>query len=184
MLAKKPGFTLIELVIVLLILGLLAGVGIPALQNRLPGFKRNEFIARFNAMLNFAWQQALADQKTHQLLLDLNKHSIRIEAETEQKGRDGKPIFKPITATYFDTEYQWPDNIQFKQFFVDGTDMMRGIKAEEMWFYVVPDGLVQAVIINLIDTSDEDARGEPLQFSLVVNPFTAQVTAHDTFQKP
>lgn len=181
---SKPGFTFIEIIVVLLIIGILAGIGVPALQNRLPGFKRNEFITEFNALINFAWQQSLATHKTHQINIDINKRLMAIKVETDQKSRDGQSLFKALSDTQLPSDYIWPENIQFKQFFVDGKDMMRGIQTEEMWFFVVPDGMVQPVIMNLIDTADEDARGEPVQFSLVVNPFTAQVKTYDTFQKP
>jgi hypothetical protein len=56
-------------------------------------------------------------------------------------------------------------------------------KTEEMWFYVIPGGMAQDVIINFIDTKDL-YNNAPRSVGLVLNPFSAQFKIYDTFQKP
>ena len=82
--------------------------------------------------------------------------------------------------------YEWAENIVIKQFYIDKDEMITrpGIKTEQVWFYIAPDGLVQPVVINMLDTSETDAQGKAVTMSLVMNPFTGKFKEYDEFQKP
>jgi prepilin-type N-terminal cleavage/methylation domain-containing protein len=183
---KKSGFTLLELLIVILIIGILGAVIMPNLKRSTPRYEREAFIARFNALTQLAWQQALVTNKTQQISIDIAKRTIFILADTGEKDRSDNSIFKPVTELVQDTSLLIPEQIEFKQFFIEGFDMMAKFtrsKTEEMWFYIIPEGMAQDVIANFVDTKDtrDDA---PRPVGLILNPFNAQFKIYDVFQKP
>ncbi|MEX0940272.1 MAG: type II secretion system protein [Candidatus Babeliales bacterium] len=181
----KKGFTFLELVVVIMLIGLLATIVVPNLQNVIPGYKRKEFLSRLTGLVRLSWQQALITQRAHRVLFDLEKRIVQVEIESEKKDKKAKPLFEPIKISYLNSTYQWTENIEIKQFFVEGKELIArpGIKTEQVWFYIAPDGLAQEVIINFVDTAQLDA-GRPTTISLVLNPFSAQFREYDTFQKP
>ena len=99
-----------------------------------------------------------------------------------------------INLNGFGDEYKY-DSI-FKRFgkvHVPGFGMTPGItdmmakyarsKSGSVWFYIIPEGMTQDVVLNFIDTNDA-YDGHPRQVGLVLNPFTAQFKEYDEFQKP
>ncbi|MGE0206655.1 MAG: Tfp pilus assembly protein FimT/FimU [Candidatus Babeliales bacterium] len=182
----KKGFTFLELMVVILILGIIATIAVPALQNRLPGYQRKQFIAEVDSLSRLAWQEALVQQKALRLLFTLDKRLMSVQIATGGFDKDGNPTFAPVDIPYLKSSYQWPDSIEIKQFFIGKKDFLTrpGIKTETIWFYYAPEGLVQPVIINMLDTSNQDAQGKARQISLVMNPFTGQFKEYEEFQKP
>jgi len=183
---KKSGFSLLELLVVILIMGVLGAIIMPNLKRSTPRYEREEFIARFNALTQLAWQQALVTNKIYQVNIDIGKKIIFLSADTGEKDRSGNPIFKPLGGLVQDTSMPIGLQFEFKQFFIEGFDMMAKFtrsKAEEIWFYIIPEGMAQDVIVNFVDTKDTH-NDAPRQVGLVLNPFSAQFKVYDTFQKP
>ena len=183
---NKHGFTLLELIITIAIIGLLSAIIVPNLQRTTPRYEREAFIARFNTLVQYGWQQALITHQVQRITVDIGKKTITLATSTGEKDKSGEFIFKPITDAVEDTEIAIPDQIQIKQFFIEGFDMMTKFarsKTATVWFYLVPEGMAQNVVINFLDTKDlrDD---QPRQGALVLNPFIAQFKTYDTFQKP
>lgn len=166
-----------------MLMGLMATIVVPNLGRLRPGYQRQQFVTQMTALMRLSWQQALIKQKPHRLLFDLKKKLVKVEQEVD----DGDAQkFESILVPYLRAEYTWDDTLSIKQFFIEKTDMLNrpGIKTEQIWFYVAPDGLVQPVIINMLDANDSDERGQPTQFSLVSNPFSAEFKEYEKFRKP
>jgi len=183
---NKRGFTLLELIITIAIIGLLSAIIVPNLQRTTPRYEREAFIARFNTLVQFAWQQSLITHQVQRVTVDIGKKVITLASSTGEKDNKGELSFKPIANAVEDTEIGIPDHIQIKQFFIEGFDMMTKFartKTATVWFYLVPEGMAQNVVINSLDTKDlrDD---QPRPAALVLNPFTAQFKTYDTFQKP
>lgn len=174
---SKQGFTFLELMVVLFIIGLIAAIALPNLQGLLPGYKRREFIANLQTIFSLTRQHALATNKAHRVFFDFKKRTIQVEYE-DTISKEGQPIFKPVQGTYQKYSLQWPETVEIKQFYIQGQDEMARAGREVLtgWVYIVPQGYAQDLIINMMDGSK--------QISLVLNPFTMRLKVYDSFQKP
>ena len=58
-----------------------------------------------------------------------------------------------------------------------------GGTTQRVWFYLMPQGLAQSVVINMIDRSDTTKvpKGQPV--GLVLNPLSVQFRAYNAFQQ-
>jgi prepilin-type N-terminal cleavage/methylation domain-containing protein len=184
---NKHGFTLIELMLAMMIMGIMAGIMIPMIQQMRPQGVQREFARKFNELCLFAWQNALSMQKTHRIFFDFKKRLIAVQIESQPSTSLTKEAdFKDVDIKYVNTHYTWPDQLSFKHMYINGQEKLQqaGVKVTTAWFYIIPDGLTQEVIINTVDNKLLDAQGAPVKMGLVVNPFTAQVKRYDAFQKP
>jgi len=178
---NKSGFTLLELLSALIIIGILMAIGARYLRPPSPAAERKKFILQLNSLMKFVWQNAVVTGKVHKVDFDFQKRVI--QTFVEQKGEKDKPIAR----TYLKTSLDIPAQLEIKNFFIEGYDMMKKFtlgKTTGAFFYVMPEGLSQAVIINMLDTKDEILRGRSRQVSLVLNPFSAQFKIYDEFRKP
>ena len=171
---QKQGFTLIEILVAIIIVAIMAAIVVPNLRPR-PADKRKDFIAQFNSLVGLAWYNALVTHKINRVFVNVAKHSASVEIQTEGRGLN----FEPIKGKYVASTLTLPPNFEFREFIVDG---VVDTNLTEFWFVILPDGLAQAVILNMIDRNDKRG-GQPKQFSLVLNPFSSQFITHDQFQK-
>lgn len=183
---NNSGFTLLEILIVLAIIGILMAVVVPNFRNLLPGRERKLFVAKLNGLMRTAWQRALAERKIQKIAFDFDKRLIWLESATGAI-KEGNPEFTKAKGSYIPTTLKIPKVIEVKNFIIEGFDEMgrygAGRKTTESWFYIIPDGMAQVVTINFLDTSNLNAAGKPRQFGLVLNPFNAQFKVYDAFQK-
>lgn len=179
----KPGFTFIEIIIVLVIIGILSSIVIPNLQQRRSGYERRQFISNVAALVRRAWQEAIETQRLHRLTFYIDKRTVQISAAAKA-GKEEK--FENLSSSFIPASYTWGSTLTIKDFFIDGTDAINqpGLRIQEIWFFVFPDGTVQDVIINLFDTSDRTESEAGSRFSLILNPFTTQFSVYETFQHP
>jgi prepilin-type N-terminal cleavage/methylation domain-containing protein len=183
------GFSLVEILVALLLLGILMTYIMPSIDRFRPGYERKAFITNLSALTQRAWQSALATHQLHRVKFDMTHHLVVIERSTGTKDPKGEDVYQEISGEYIRSEISWPDYLQIKEFFIDGVDQMHrigvpGFKVEETWFYAYPDGSVQEVVINMFDTKDASQSEAGTRLSLVLSPFTAKFTNYDTFQQP
>lgn len=184
---NKPGFSLLEIVIVIALIGLLFAVGLPNLMGRKKLNERNEFFSELNTVMSEIWLRGLEKNVIHQVTFDLEHRKFVVKEKTENLDADKKPVFAPIPLYFAHAQYQWPESFEIQQLFVQNKDELAtgGISrtTENVWFYIMPGGASQEVIVNIVDQeSDSDLEGKP--FSIVLNPFTVQCEMYDHFQKP
>ena len=186
----RPGFSLIELLVAIALMGVVAAIVIPNLQRRGPKQKREQFVVRLNLLAAFARQQAIVSNKIQRIEFDLSskRKRVALTQATGKKDDRGKPLFLPVKRAYIKTTVAIPASFSFKQFFIEGYDEIArhrvGKKTTSIWFFIVPDGLSQSVVINFVNTKEKIAPGKFKSVGLVLNPFMVQFKAYDTFQKP
>lgn len=174
---RSKGFTIIELVIVIVLIGLIASVVIPNLSGPTARAERAAFVADLNSLLYFGWQQALITGTIHLVDFDFSKKAIVLKIA--EGFESGKPKSRQAKAEYRSTDMAWPERYELKNFFIEGVQQ----NANAFYFYIMPDGLAQDIIINFFDTKDVLADGSPRQVGLVLNPFSVRLREYDTFQK-
>lgn len=178
---NKTGFTLLEILIVLAIIGLFGTLIIPNLRSRLPRYEREEFIARLNAATQFAQEYAISNHALMQVFFDLKNRQVMVKAQ--EKITKKEPEFKIINGMR--SKFTWPAQLEIRQLLIEGKDALKSFAmrgAGEVWFFITPQGYTQEVIINMIDKKDTINR-RPRRVGLVLNPFSAQFKVYDSFQK-
>lgn len=182
--SKQFGYTLLEIMIVMLIIGVMASLLGPSLfSGRTPRYERDQFVARLNSLVSTAQQQAIIERTVHSLEFDFKKRLVTLKrAPYPGALADDFETIKGLGNAGY---YVWPEQFEVKQFIIEGNDIMKAFSRKdtgEGWFFIVPEGLVQEVTINFLDTKDT-IDGDARKVGLVLNPFTAQFKTYDTFQK-
>lgn len=176
--SNTSGVTLLEVMVALAIIGLVAAIIVPNLQRLSPERKREQFITELNGLTSFAWHNAIMTNRVQRIFFDLEKKQVHIQqAEPGEK----EDTFVPVHAAYRSTEYMIPQEVTIKDFYIDGvSEMHAGKTVQRIWFYIVPDGLSQAIIINALYETDDATS----VLGLVLNPFSGQFKVYNEFQKP
>src|SRR5260221_3978229 len=80
--ADRRGFTLLELVLVMLLLTLITGLVVPALRNFSRGRNLGYAASQMTAMANYAHTQSISQGKPYRLNLDVNNGTYWLTART------------------------------------------------------------------------------------------------------
>jgi prepilin-type N-terminal cleavage/methylation domain-containing protein len=183
---NRSGFSLIEIMVAILIIGLMAAIVSPNLGRKKPEYERQQFLGHLNALVRLAAQQASATGKLHRLYFDFERNKVSVEVKAEGKNEKGEQAFKPMKAAYLRSSLTWPKHYWPQNFIIEKSDELAPEGSvstkKKVWFFIMPDGLAQDVIINIIDRNPA-YRGKPKQIGLVMNPFSAQFKIYDSFQK-
>lgn len=182
----KQGFTLIELIITIAVVAMLAAVIVPNLMRSQPNYERKSFIAALNGLLKYAQSNAIITYTNQQIVLDLEHHFIELRGQTDEKDPQGGFVYKKIQGPYTNTTIKIPENIEIKNFIIEGFDEVGKSstrKTGQVWFFIVPEGMAQEVTMNFVDKKDRLYNDKPRATGLVLNPFTVQFKEYDSFQK-
>lgn len=183
---RRTGFSLIELVIVMALLGVMAMVIAPMLRGEDLDQERENFVTQLNSMIAGAQYNALVSGKITRVVFDLKHSQIYIEEKSEGKDETGQDKYQLVQVPYNETFFSW-DTHHFKMvdFWVNNkNELGNGQDSEKAWFYIVPDGIAQVVIINLRDLMSSEKYNDAGEYSLVLNPFAVQFKLYESFKKP
>lgn len=142
-------------------------VVVPQLSRRDTSAVRT-FTAQLNAFMLFTTTHATTTHALHKVLIDLEHDRISAEKDTGGKAITGEEAYEPLMSSYPAARVEIPHELVFRSISVNGADELAGAPTKKVWFFCVPNGLCQPVIIAGRDINrDED-------FVLTLNPYTAQ----------
>lgn len=184
----RSGFTFLQLAIGLALMGILSYMVAPNLFRRVPRYERKEFVSALNSIAQQAWIRALTEGRVQKINFNFPKKQITIEEQLPGTDRQGKSVFKPVYLQFVTSPYTWPGQLEIQQFYIEGVDEIAqhqaGNKMQDVYFFVVPEGLAQSVIINIRDEKDITSSGDLKEIGLVLNPFKVQFESYEEFQHP
>lgn len=182
MIVKRLGFTLLEMMVVMLLIGVVATFLLPRLMKRSPLVEWKTILSDMNDLALFARQEAITNQKIYRLVFCSNQQGvdeITIEDEQDDQERPGKKKFMPVFSFYFSTKYRFAEQVKIKAVFLGKQEMIENQRGVA-YCYIIPDGLVQEVLVHLIRKIDNVETGA----SFAINPFDGRFQLYDGFIKP
>jgi type II secretory pathway pseudopilin PulG len=186
--STRPGFSFLQLVIVIAIMAIVGLVVVPNFSKRVPLAQRKEFFESLNAIARQAFIRALQTGHVHKVLFNLKERRVKLEEQMVVMDKEGKPVFTPVALSFFAKHYEWQEQFEIKQFYVEGVDEVGKHNPdntmEDIWFFIVPEGMAQEVIINLLDKRDTHYFLDGQEVSLVLNPFRVQFQMYEEFKNP
>jgi len=184
--SNRTAFTLIELMVAIAVIAIMATIIVPNIFRLQPRYERKQFIADLNSLVRYGQQHAITSGKVQQIFVNITKKMMELRSPSGKKDAQGQDEYTLVQRMYVPTHINIPASAQIKNFIIEGFDEVgkyTNSKTAELWFFIVPEGLTQEVIINFLDTNDKMYNGKPRPIGLVLNPFTAQFKEYDTFQK-
>ncbi len=170
----RNGFTLLEVMIMVVVIGVIAGLTLPRLMRRPPVTEWPHILGQLNDMIYFARQEAISDQTVYRLTFrssEKSPDSIVIESQQDDPEKPGKKIFTPVWSEYFSTTYTLPPEVRFEAVYlgkVEQLDENKGIG----YCYVIHDGLVQDIMVHMRRIAD----GVEATGTFTVEPFMGTFT--------
>jgi general secretion pathway protein H len=105
---QKNGFTLLELLIVISLIGLLAGLTVPRFAGVLTTIQTKSAVKKVAAMLRHARSQAVSKQQPHTVHFDLNSGQVTLGTTTASFATAHNALTESLDSTIIKT-YQLPD---------------------------------------------------------------------------
>lgn len=178
--SKKKAFTLIEVLIVLAIVGMIIGIGVPQVQRV---FRTNlkSSAAKLSGLIRFAYDSSVIKGLTHRIVFDFDKRSYKLEVssngelialdEAKKKLDEDEEIKETPSFYAYDgeagKEIVMPSGIFFDS--VENISIKRKVTSEQAYLYFFPQGMTEDVIIRL-----KSEKGEISYYSIKVNPANAK----------
>ena len=153
MFGERKGFTLIELILVLVIMGLLTSLVAPAITS-LAGLKLKTAARRIAAGLRYARSQAVTTGSDYQVVFNLEKGEVTVESlqeeepykvdgeQEESQGDEGEDVSEEESAPRKikrKKTYKIPKEVKIAKVIVEGVEITED-DDEEVWIDFYPNG--------------------------------------------
>lgn len=177
-LQRKYGFSLLELMVVIGIIGLLATIVLPRLTNKGPWARLNTFAQQMANTIRKVGDTALIEHTTYRIVIEPQKHTISAEYITKKLDSNGKAIWQAKKFMAPKIPFLWDKNIVLENIFINGKDELQKHEiTTKIYIYISHTGIGQPTIINSTD------RATRKKLSLKINPFTLDSTTSHEYQK-
>ena len=122
---QKRSFTIVELLIVLLLLGVVAGLAIPNFSTTFENLQLSETAKNISSFMYYAQSRSIMKGKGHRLVFDIAHHQYWLEDEIGNEDSEHS-VFEKISGR-FGRIFYVPEDIRLEadpsviQFYPDGT---------------------------------------------------------------
>lgn len=177
--AKKPGFTLIELVIFVALAGIIYGAISQMIPKRRPADGAQELFVGLNNLISLSGQEAVSKQLPARLEFKTSRKRglVNVRAKVMDRAGKGKKAFKNIESGFVSSKFEFPANVELVRWWTDSGKSSDG--GDELKINVSPDGFAQIAIMHFIEESD----GEKKKFSGIINPFMGELKKSPGFMR-
>ena len=121
---NKSGFTFIEILVVILIIGLMATFVVPRFTGRSIKYEQENLVGKLNTLVQLGVQNALMTSKIQRILFDMDKNLIQLESQ-EGKNSQGESKFAPVKIPYLKNNIAL-GRFEIKNFYLKKEDQMGG----------------------------------------------------------
>lgn len=165
-LGPAPGFTLLELALVLFIVGLLLTVAIPRLPD-LTGARLQASARRFAALVRYVSGEAVFRSHVYRLHYDLDRHAywvtvLAVSPEAAEFIGDESPLSRPVHL---------PPAVRFAEVHVPAVGRVR---TGQVYTHFYPHGYADPTVIHLRDHS---AR----VLTIIIPPLTGEARIYEGY---
>lgn len=182
--ARSRGFTLIEILIVLAIIGMVMGVGLPAIS-RVTYQRLNSTTRQFSGMVKTLRNDAILLNAVHRLAVDFDEGQYWVEQQQKtgalledpltppperkklKKGEPPPPTGFAMAEKYGGKKLPFPGGVKVLQVIKE----QEGLRKEGLvYVHFFPNGFNEPALITLTRSNDEEAG-----YTLVIRPASGNV---------
>lgn len=172
--SKKYPFTIIELMVVLLILGLTASIAVVKLDSFIPSLKMDSESRKLAGLISHLYDTSISTGKVYALKYNSTDNFYEVRLVWNEKQEAGVEL--PEESQQLSGRTYLPRGITFKEINDDfGSSIPRSGDKMEVRFD--PSGFITPHRIHLIDTKERE-------ITLEVLFLTGQVVFHDEYYEP
>jgi prepilin-type N-terminal cleavage/methylation domain-containing protein len=166
------GFTLVELMVVVIILGLIGGIAVTAWAAMLPNQQFNSAVRNLSEVLYGTRSDAIAGNREYRIRYDIDEDTYKVRTPFRPGGG--------LATSERDDEHLWAHDTDLKE---SGIDLLQVTVDDRTYtdgpveVYFLPLGGSSHHVVQLRQTSfGDDARRE---FTLEVLPLTGEIRMHE-----
>lgn len=166
----EQGFTLVELMVVVMILGLIGGIAVTSWASLLPNQQFNSAVRNLSEVLYGTRSDAIARNREFRIQYDLDQDTYRVRTPFKPGGGFA------TTEEEDETQRQWAHETDLKK---SGIDLLQ-ITVDDQ---VYTDGKVEVYFLPMGGSAHHVVQlSQPLferEFTLEVLPLTGEIRMHD-----
>ena len=151
------GFTLLELVLVLVLMGLIAGLTLPFVASTLDRIKLQSEVRQIASALQFARSEAISKKTLYTFNINIDENQYWLGIPKEEEVTQPKPIDKTVRVL----DYKELENQETDDTLTEGAFMIL--------FY--PQGNSSGGTLRFISTNDDD---EENIYAVTIDPITGK----------
>lgn len=173
-LSKKSPFTIIELMVVLLILGLTAAIAVVKIDSFIPSLKMDSESRKLAGLISHLYDTSISTGKVYALKYNSTENYYEVRLIWNEKHEPGVEL--PEDSQQLSGKTYLPSGISFKEI-NDDFDNSIPRNGDKMEVRFDPSGFITPHRIHLIDTKDRE-------ITLEVLFLTGQVVFHEEYYEP
>ncbi len=167
--AQRAGFSLVELLVVLMILGLMAGVMVIGASAMLPGSYLSQTVHTLAAEVYGARSAAISQNHTYHIEYDIDANRYHLVTPFRKEAREAGELARTEEERLVTNLQEIPRGIEISRITIDGEDYEDG----KVRVRFAPNGTVSSHSVLLTQGEYEN------QFTLEVLPLTGLIRFHD-----